>query len=214
MNKVFTEIELAGEPFYLLLQKALYRPQQQQLILSDVHLGKATHFRKQGIALPSESHLNDIDRLHYLIDTWQPETVLLLGDLFHSTYNKEWLWFKSLLLHYPETDFILVEGNHDLLPEEAYALSNLKKVDLLEDSALLFSHAPLHHPVKLNICGHIHPGIRLTGIARQSITLPCFYYDENKLILPAFGKLTGLYLMEKKKSALIHVITGETIVKL
>src|SRR4051794_39447624 len=98
MRPSYLEIFLAAEPFYLLPQKAVYRPLQKQLILSDIHLGKASHFRKKGLALPAQSHLKDIDALHFLLNSWKPETVLILGDLFHSDYNREWLWFKSLLM--------------------------------------------------------------------------------------------------------------------
>lgn len=214
MKQIYAEIELAGESFYLLLQKALYRPAVRQLILSDVHLGKATHFRKKGIAMPAVSHLSDIDRLQHLIKIWNPAQVLLLGDLFHSDYNREWLWFRSLVLDCPETAFILVEGNHDLLPEKNYELPNLSKVSSLEEPLIVFTHAPLAAPAKLNICGHVHPGIRLTGIARQSVRLPCYYHAGQNFILPAFGKLTGLQLVEKKANTVCYAITGETIVRL
>jgi len=210
----YIEILLSGEPFYLLPHKALYRPLQRQLILSDVHLGKATHFRKMGIAMPAQSHLKDLDLLHYLLNRWQPQSVLILGDLFHSRYNREWLWFKSLLMQYPQVSFILVQGNHDVLHDSAYELPNLMKLDVLEEERFIFSHHPLPDPVQLNLCGHVHPGIRLSGSARQSISLPCFYHSQTHFILPAFGNLTGLYLLDREEGSSCYLVMQNSVVKL
>lgn len=162
--------------------------------------------------MPSQSHLRDIDRLHFLVDQWRPETVLILGDLFHSEYNREWLWFKSLLMHYPDVQFILVEGNHDILPRGSYVIPNLLKIGLLEERHFLFSHHPTDHPGRLNVCGHIHPGLRLTGTARQSVSLPCFYLSETQLIMPAFGDLTGLKLLEREAGSQYYLVANDCVV--
>lgn len=214
MTEGSLEIELGGEKFFLLPQKALFRPSKKQLVLSDVHLGKATHFRKQGLPLPDYSHLKDIDKLHFLIEKWEPQTVLILGDLFHSDYNKEWLWFKALLLQYFYIEFILIEGNHDILDNDQYSMQNLLKAELLEDEHFIFSHAPLKDEDKLNICGHIHPGIRIEGIAKQAENLPCFHLSKTHLILPAFGYLTGLFLLEKETASNYFITTGKKVIKL
>jgi DNA ligase-associated metallophosphoesterase len=207
-------IELAGEPFCLLPQKAVYRPAKNQLIIADVHLGKATHFRKSGIAMPDQSHLKDLDTLEYLLRTFSPETVLLLGDLFHSDYNREWLWFRSLIQEFPAVQFLLVEGNHDILPPEAYSIPNLSRTEVLEEEHFLFSHHPLKDIAKLNICGHVHPGIRITGMARQSMKFPCFYLDKTHFILPAFGNLTGLFLLEQEESAVCFIVGDNRVIRL
>jgi uncharacterized protein len=210
---IYLEITLAQEIFFLLHQRALFRPSKKQLILSDLHLGKASHFRKQGLAIPAHSHLNDLERLAFLIRAWEPHAVLLLGDLFHSDYNREWLWFKGLLKEHQKVEFILVMGNHDILPESAYAEPNLQRCDEMEEDYLVFTHEPLPQPGRLNICGHVHPGLEIRGQARQSFRLPCFYSGNSQLILPAFGELTGLYLLDKKENSDYYLITRDTIVK-
>ena len=136
------QIELAGEQIYLLPQKAIYRPGKNQLVVSDVHLGKAAHFRQHGLPLPQHSFMRDLDLLHFLINRLQPQSVLFLGDLFHSHLNREWLWFKAFLRYYDTIQFILIEGNHDILPEDSYRMANLKKFDLLEEESFIFSHEP------------------------------------------------------------------------
>ncbi len=215
MNKLlYKEIFLFDEPFYLLPQKAIYRPDKKQLIFSDIHLGKASHFRKNGIPMPGQSHLKDIDTLHYLLNTWKPETVLILGDLFHSIYNREWLWFKSFMIEYPDVEFILVEGNHDILKDSIYNSTNLFRTDLIEEVNFIFTHHPLKDTDKLNVCGHIHPGIFLAGRAKQNIKLPCFYVGKTHLILPAFGHLTGLQLLEKEENVQYFLIANRQVISL
>jgi uncharacterized protein len=208
----YLEIFLNNEALFLLPHRAIFRPSKKQLILADVHLGKSTHFRSHGLPMPGESHLKDIDKLHYIIDKWKPESVLILGDLFHSDYNKEWLWFKSLLLHYYFIRFVLIEGNHDILNNDHYSLNNLLKVEELEDEAFIFSHAPSRYKGKLNICGHVHPGIRIEGLARQSEKVACFYLDKTHLILPAFGYLTGLHILDQKVGASYFLVTVNRVI--
>lgn len=164
--------------------------------------------------MPLQSHLKDIDKIHYLLNTWKPETVLILGDLFHSEYNNEWLWFKSLLMEYPDTRFVLAEGNHDILPPVTYALPNLFKTGLLEERDFIFSHHPLIESRKLNICGHVHPGLLITGKARQSVKLPCFYKSKTHFILPAFGDLTGLKLLEWDEASDYFLVLEDRVTQL
>lgn len=210
----YLEISLNNEPIFLLPQRAIFRPLKKQLILSDVHLGKGTHFRSHGLPLPGTAHLKDVDKLHFIIDKWQPQSVLILGDLFHSDYNREWLWFKSVLLHYYFVEFILVEGNHDILDNHHYSLANLLKTELLEDENFVFSHQPLDCAGKLNICGHVHPGLRIEGAAKQAEKLPCFYFNKTHLILPAFGYLTGLQILEREQGADYFVVAGNRVLPL
>ena len=208
------ELFLSGELFLLLPQKALYRPGKNQLIVSDIHLGKATHFRKMGIPMPQQSHLKDLDALHFLLRNYQPETFVILGDLFHSDYNREWLWFRSLLMEFSAVQFILVEGNHDILPAAAYEIPNLKRVNVIEEDDFIFSHHPLADQPKLNFCGHVHPGIELKGYAKQYIKLPCFYLNKLHFILPAFGNLTGLFLLDKEEDAAYFIIANGRVMAL
>ncbi len=214
MKHRYINILLADELFYLLPEKAMYRPSQKQLILSDIHLGKATHFRKHGVALPSQSNTKDIEKLRFLLDTWQPLSVLILGDLFHNAYNSEWMQVLSFLNEYPQIKFILVEGNHDILTNATYSLPNLIKVKSIVEADFVFTHKPLPQTLKINFCGHIHPGIKIDGVAKQSIKLACFYFNGKNFILPAFGYLTGLYLLERKEDATYYIVAKERVVKL
>ena len=89
------EIEIRGQHFQLLPQKAVYWREKNTLLISDLHLGKITHFRKEGIAVPSIAYHRNFSILDELIDTLHAERIIFLGDLFHHKRNKEWEVFES-----------------------------------------------------------------------------------------------------------------------
>jgi uncharacterized protein len=197
---------VCNEVFTLLPQKALWWQAQKALILTDLHLGKGMHFRKAGIALPLHSQQDDFLLLDKLLQTEGLEQVIFLGDLFHSSYNSQWELLGQLINNYPRLNFILVQGNHDILSQNEYKRFGFTVVDILHIGPFLFSHEPVENPLAYNIYGHIHPGVRLKGAGGQSLRLPCFFFSTNYAVLPSFGKLTGLYSLRPKKTDKIFAI--------
>ena len=159
--------------------------------------------------------IDNYDRLAYLLLNEPIEKVLILGDLFHSHHNSEWDLFKDFLQKFPKVAFELVKGNHDILEQETYDLDNFRMLgDLLEWGPFAFSHEPIEREGLYNLCGHIHPGVRIVGRGKQSMRLPCFYFTENQAIMPAFGTFTGLHCLEIKKGDDVFVLADNTIIKL
>ncbi len=200
-------------------EKAIYWPEQNSLLLSDLHLGKAAHFRKAGMAVPAAIHQNDLQRLDYLLLETGATRVYFLGDLFHSELNTEWWTFAAWLEKYPEKDFILIKGNHDILPEMAYKNSCLQIIpEELAVSPFILTHEPLSGKnLKrglYNICGHIHPAVKLRGPAFQQLTLPCFYFGLHNAVLPAFGKFTGFHQIKPKKEDSVFAIAENRVLRL
>lgn len=203
-----------GMELTLLPEKAVWIDSMRTLLLADIHLGKASHFRKSGIPIPEQVHDLDYKRLKELIQRYSPKDVYFLGDLFHSSWNEQWEDLSSFLPQFPESTFHLVLGNHDILPTEKYQDTNLqvyRNAVVLE--SFLLSHEPtIPPPGLLNICGHIHPGILLKGKAKQTVRIPCFYYSEEILVLPSFGNFTGLFLINGKKSDYVWGIAEERVI--
>jgi DNA ligase-associated metallophosphoesterase len=210
------ELQLGKETYLLLNEKGLFRGSDATLIIADLHLGKTQHFRKNGIYIPQRSAEKDYERLRKLITSLQPKRILLLGDLFHSTYNPEWELFCEFARAFKKIEFVLVPGNHDILEEKHYSGICSKIVDnVLEEGDVIFAHHPLKKIPKDKICfsGHIHPGVVLYGKGKQHMKLPCFYLYKNQLILPAFGSLTGLQLIVPEKAAKVYVVTGNKVME-
>lgn len=207
----------SDQVLWLLPQKAIYWQEKKMLIIADLHLGKAAHFRKAGIPVPTIIHQDDLSTLDFLIQYFMPEKVLILGDLFHSIYNKEWEDFAGFLDKRSDIEFNLVKGNHDILPVEIYKISNLSMAeDQLIMAPFCFSHKPLFAVPSLkqesepeeihlakkyyNLCGHIHPGISIRDKLGQAVRMPCFYFGQRGGVLPAFGKFTGMKCLKAPPS--------------
>jgi DNA ligase-associated metallophosphoesterase len=204
-----------GESLFLLPEKAIYWKEKKTLIFSDMHLGKASHFRKSGIQIPESVHISDYFRIKSLISRFRPDRVLILGDLFHSDLNLEWNHFNEWIREFKELKFFLVKGNHDILPEELYSLANL---EVYESDLLLPPFSFSHHVVQpekiYTLSGHVHPAVRIHGTAKQSLTLPCYYFTDSHGILPAFGNFTGLARIKPKENDDIFVILEDSVIKI
>ena len=203
-------------PFLLLPEKALYWPDKEMLILSDPHLGKVSHFRKAGIGVPLEAKNENWRNLNDLIALHAPKSVYFLGDLFHSTINAEWQELEEFMGVFNNINFHLVLGNHDILNPAVYQNSRLQvTVESVHDQ-FLFTHHPLKESEGdlFNMCGHIHPSVLLAGKGRQRVKLPCFYFTERQLIMPAFGVFTGTKNLEIEKATAIYGVGEGQILKI
>lgn len=206
--------EHKGFELTLLPEKAVWVNSLQTLLLSDLHFGKASHFRKSGIPIPEEIHHLDYQRLKQLIQQHSPKDVYFLGDLFHSSWNEQWEDLKDFLAQFPASTFHLVLGNHDILPYDNYQKTGLKVYRKSVTLSLFFlSHEPCAAPEgMLTICGHIHPGIVLRGKANQVVRIPCFHYSNDMLVLPSFGNFTGMHQVNVTESDLIWGITKDRVI--
>lgn len=197
--------------------KAIYWPGRRALLLSDLHLGKGAHFRKAGIPVPLAVSDDNFSRLRELIATFQPQRILLLGDLFHSDRNHVWRTFCDFTHAYTDVDFELIPGNHDILPPAAYAEARLilrPEIYVVGDLAL--SHHPLE-PADIpagtyNIYGHIHPCVRIVDAAGNGMKLPAFFFGSSGGILPAFGAFTGCAEVKARAGDTVFVLAGGAVI--
>lgn len=208
-----TTIKVNDIELQLLPQKAIYRPDCKELILSDLHIGKAAHFRKNGIPIPGIVNKNNFWLLSGLLENFRPEKVFFLGDLSHSIHNKEWDDFADFLRIYPNTQFHLIRGNHDLMTEKQYESAGLICSQTHISNNILYVHEYQNQNHIFTLSGHLHPAVRLSGNAKQSLRMPCFWLRKNDLILPAFGDFTGKLTVKPEKEDRIFVITPEEVIE-
>ena len=209
-------VVIKGQTFELFREKAILWREQKVLIISDLHLGKVTHFRKSGVAVPLEAKQANWENLSFLLAATAPDRLLILGDLFHSEMNPEWKEFDQILQSYPSISADLVIGNHDILDLAYYENAGLNTMHIKEWGPFIFTHKPLEKEERegYNICGHVHPAVRLKGRARQAVKLPCFYFGRQLGILPAFGKFTGTSIINYEKEDDVFVIAGQEIIEI
>lgn len=211
------EIELMNQRLTLLPQKAIYWQQEKALIAADVHLGKVGHFRKAGIAVPRDMEQDDLAVLSDLIHEHRPEKIIFLGDLFHSDMNNDWDWFALWRRHFPGIGIILIKGNHDIINDRHYINLDVALHMQLLIGPFLMRHHPLDQESLEKaegyvFCGHIHPGVSLSGRARQHITLPCFAFADKQVVLPSFGKFTGKVAMQHRSTDRIFGVLKDKVI--
>lgn len=205
------QIFILNNTFTLHPHGAAFWEEQQMLLIADAHFGKTTHFRKHGFAIPNGVVETGYRKLDNLIGFFNPKTICFLGDLFHSYLNSEWSLFENWALK-TSAKKILVEGNHDIIPEHKLEAIGIKVLSKIETNGFLFTHHPTETGGFFNICGHVHPGIRLKGEGKQYLKLPCFYRSDSQLILPAFGDFTGTYTLTPTKRDTVFAVTPEEVI--
>ena len=172
-----------------------------------MHIGKTGHFRKSGIAISQRVYTEDLQRLLSSILFFKADKLIIVGDLSHSRSNKELDLFLRWRNDFPSLKIHLVKGNHDILSEAWYKQC---KIAVHHDKYCIGEFCFCHDPCikeqekgKYIFSGHIHPGVKVRGMAKQSLSFPCFYFTDNFCVLPAFSKFTG--------QAIIKPTNGETV---
>lgn len=196
--------------------KALWWPAEDTLICSDVHIGKGSHFRRAGIPVPKLVNAANLWNLVELLEHYTPSKLIFLGDLFHSDKNREWLELVDCLERFPEVQCILVLGNHEFLDQAQYEQLGFRIETALLIQDILFTHEPdaADRSNAFNICGHLHPAIRLTGKAKQSMRIPCFWQTTDRAIMPAFGEFTGTSTIKPGKNDALYGFVDHQVVQL
>ena len=209
MNQTISILE---NTFVLHPSGGIYWIQKSILLIADVHLGKVSHFRKHGSAVPFKAIAENFKQLTKLANHFEAKTICFLGDLFHSSLNAEWELFENWTNTRSEK-IILIAGNHDIINPLKYEKIGIAIYSEIQTNGFLLTHHPEEREEFFNFCGHIHPGIRMGGLGRQVLKLSCFFKTENQLILPAFGTFTGNYYLEPKAGDKVFAVTKNEVIQ-
>lgn len=208
------------EEFCLSSERCIFWPREKMLIASDLHFGKTGHFRKAGIAVPQSVYKEDLQRLFNLITFFKAERLLVVGDLFHSRANLELEWFQRWRNDHESLEMHLVQGNHDILPRAWYEQTRIQVTKgSLHIHQFCFQHDPAECFAGENapedpylFTGHIHPGVVIHGLGKQSLRFPCFYFGADHCILPAFSRFTGAASVDPGEAEAVYAIVNQSII--
>lgn len=212
----------AGNGAELLLRpdRSAFHVVQRALFLADVHLGKAGHFRKHGMAVPSGVNEANLLRMNAAIEETGATWLVVLGDLFHSERNGDWDAFIAWRHETTLERVTLVQGNHDILETSDWEDAGLEVTSRLEVAGLTCTHAPedWEEGFGVHLCGHLHPGVRLKGKGRQSLTAPCWWNvgpgtEKEQLVFPAFGGFTGKHMVQPGIRDLVFIPAGKQVIR-
>ena len=163
---------------------SLFWPDQNLLVVSDLHFGKAERLaRRGGALLPPYENRATLQRLDHDIEATGATDILCLGDSFDDLTaadhlpGDDLLWLTRLMAG---RQWTWIEGNHDAGPVE---LGGSHRAEA-QIAGLAFRH--IATPQTPEISGHYHPKASLPGRSA-----PCFLIDTARVILPAYGAYTG-----------------------
>lgn len=181
-------IRFAGESFAPLPSGALYWPDAQALLVADLHLEKLSSYARSGQLLPPYDTAMTLKRLERDIVVTGAKRVFALGDSFHRDEGTTTLLLadrERLGRLVDKLDWVWIAGNHDPAP---HALGGSCCVELAVSGCSL-RHEP-RAGISGLIAGHLHPAARVAMNGRSS-RRPCFVWDGDLMILPAYGASTG-----------------------
>lgn len=191
LNDFFDQaISICGKSFRAHMSGALYWPAEDALIVADLHLEKGSHFAKRGQMLPPYDTRETLRKLAEVIDVYDAETVIALGDSLHDAEALERMPREdreTLDLILQDREWIWITGNHD--GESASVLGGAI-CEELQVEGITFRHEPKTGARTHEIAGHMHPAARLVKHG-TSLRRPCFVGNGLRLVMPAFGAYTG-----------------------
>lgn len=180
----------SGKEMHLVDGRAVFWPDERALLVADLHLEKASFFARGGQMLPPYDSRETLERLALAIRATGARRVFALGDNFHDddgarrldphaagmlaalTRAVEWVW---------------IAGNHD---RQLRQIDGGETVAQLAVAGAMLRHKAMAGETLAEFSGHFHPRLRLAAKGRR-VARPCAVMSETRLILPAFGTLTG-----------------------
>lgn len=197
-------VAIAGRAAVLDPAGALWLPDSRTLVVADLHLEKASSFARRRMLLPPYDTGATLAQLAALVGRRDPARVICLGDSFHDSggygrlsaddrarlhvlqRGREWIW---------------VSGNHDRHLPAAIRGEVLPELAV---GGLVFRHEPLADAAPGEVAGHLHPAGKVCGAGR-AVRCRAFATDGTRIVLPAFGVLTGgLNVLDRAFAALFQ----------
>lgn len=164
---------------------ALFWPERELLVVSDLHLGKSERMaRRGGSLLPPYETRETLTRLETELEATGAARVICLGDSFDDSAalagldTPDRLWLLRMMAG---RDWNWIAGNHDAGPLDI-AGSHRSEI---HEGGIVFRHIA-EVGAQGEVSGHYHPKARLAGRSWR-----CFACDATRIILPAFGTYTG-----------------------
>ena len=196
--------EFAGTRLVADPSGALHWPDEETLIVSDLHFEKGSSFARRGVFLPPYDTRATLKSLQSAADRYRPKQVISLGDSFHDRHGSERIALRDReLLGELMTgrEWIWVLGNHDPAPPRDIGGEVCDDYKL---GPLTFRHEPQPGAAIGEVAGHLHPcatvGTRLRRLRRR-----CFAFDGSRLVMPAFGAYTGgLCVLDQAFALVLH----------
>ena len=178
----FAPFSFAGESLALGVSGAVWWPRADALLVADLHLEKASWYARHGQMLPPYDSRATLERLARDQAATGARAIFALGDSFHDSDGPS----------------RLEAGACTLLARLAPAPNAIGTIN----NAIGTTHGDISlHGIHLRheaqpgetqpeVSGHFHPKIAIVARGRR-IARPCLLRTPHRMVLPAYGALTG-----------------------
>jgi DNA ligase-associated metallophosphoesterase len=167
----------------------MYLPEEDALLVADLHFEKGSSFARRGMMLPPYDTRETLSALSEAIVRYDPRAVIALGDSFHDIGGPDRLGDEertTLAQRQTGRDWIWVTGNHDhTLPDSIGG----QVVEEMALGPLTLRHEPLEE-AEAEIAGHLHP-VGKVVMRGRSTRRRCFLTDGSRCVMPALGAYAG-----------------------
>ena len=201
-------LSFAGETFVPSAAGTLFWEARQALLVADLHLEKASWYAKGGQLLPPYDSHATLTALAAEVERTGATRLFCLGDSFHDKFGCDRLEASARELLTGLTsrlDWTWIIGNHD--PGFADHCGG-RIVEEAEVGGIVLRHEAEAGEQRPEISGHFHPKMRV-NVNGRSIARRCFVASDRKLILPAFGALTGG--LDARHPEIVRAISGAAV---
>jgi DNA ligase-associated metallophosphoesterase len=210
------DIHWNGLDLTLDADRAAFACESRDLLIADVHVGKAAAFRAGACPVPEAVTDADLGRLTALLVRYDPARLIVLGDLLHAREAnspatlgavRQWRTRHSLPI-------LLVRGNHDIRAGNPPSDLAIECVDPpFAFGPVDLDHRPPSAPDRPTIAGHVHPGITLRARVGLPMRSRCFHFAERVAVLPAFGEFTGTESIRPRRADRVFAISERGILE-
>ena len=183
-------LSFGGYDFLACVSGALFWPSERTLLVADLHLEKASWFARLGQFLPPYDSQATLTALTDDVAATGAHRLYCLGDSFHDRFGCDRLPApaRAMLLDLTDRlDWVWIVGNHD--PGFADHCGGRIEQEC-EVGGIVLRHEAVAAEARPEMSGHFHPKLRLSLKGRR-VSRRCFVASPTKLILPAYGALTG-----------------------
>ncbi|MFB6269591.1 MAG: metallophosphoesterase [Halobacterium sp.] len=174
-------------------ERAVYLPAADAVVLADLHVGRDA---ASNVALPLGERDDIVDRLASLLAAFDPETVVVAGDLLHvhgglPDGTHETVNAIETTVRGAGASLRVARGNHDTMLD-AVGVDGEDVVELSDGTAVWHGHDDPPVDADRYVVGHEHPAVEIEGTRH-----PCFLHGPDQhngsdvLVLPAFTRLAA-----------------------
>lgn len=177
--------------------RCLILEKEHVLVIGDLHLGYEKALEDEGVYIPRMNTDSIRDSLNRIISKYEPETIVLLGDIKHDFKRAKYEGkeeVRSILdLILGAAEVVVIRGNHDNYIQNIISDYGLMAVDYADIGGYRLEHGHVDSGVRPVIIGHEHPSVRIAGALSGGMKVQCFMYarKEGVIVIPPFSFLSS-----------------------